>query len=70
MKTYLKNLIDEKGYDREQLLEVEGPSGLNLIPLANVEQAILAAPKHEQQGIRRMLVRIDFVNGDCLDYFR
>lgn len=70
MKTYLKNLIDEKGYDREQMLVVDGPSGENYIPLAIVEDAILGAPKHEQKGIRNVLVKIDFMNGDCLDYFR
>ena len=67
---WLKTLIDEKGYDRDQILEVEGPSGANFIPLGIVEDAINQAPAHEQRGIKNMLVRIDFRNGDCLDYFR
>ena len=70
MKTYLKNLIDEKAaLDLEMRFEVNGPSGVNSIPLANLVEAILAAPAHEQKGIRAMLVKIDFRAGRVEDYF-
>lgn len=71
MKTYLNNLISEKsGFDMETVIEAEGPSGANFMPLSILVDAILAAPAAEQKGIRNMLVRIDFRNGDVLDYFR
>lgn len=71
MKTYLNNLINEKsGIDMETIIEVDGPSGGNIIPLGCVVEAILQAPKREQDGIRTMLVKIDFVNGSVLDYFK
>lgn len=71
MKTYLDNLISEKdGFDLDTVLEAEGPSGANFIPLQCLVDTILSAPKHEQRGIRNMLVKIDFNNGDVLDYFR
>ena len=71
MKTYLNNLITEKsGIDFESTIEVEGPSGLNVMPLRILVDAILSAPKSEQNAIRTMLVKIDFVNGDVMDYFR
>jgi len=71
IKNYLNDLISEKsGIDMETLLEVEGPSGWNVMPLQCLVDAILGAPKHEQDGIRKMLVRIDFNNGSVLDYFR
>ena len=68
---WLDTLVDEKGYDRETTFDVDGPEwGLNIIPLQVVIDAIKQAPVHEQKGIKSMLVRIDFANGDCLDYFR
>ncbi len=71
MKTYLNNLITEKsGIDFETMIEVEGPSGLNVMPLQILVDAILSAPKSEQNVIRTMLVKIDFVNGNVMDYFK
>lgn len=68
--TWLDTFVDEKGIDREQVLRVDGPSGENLIPVQCLLDAMKAAPKHERDGIKAMIVRIDFRNGDVLDYFR
>jgi len=70
MKTYLKNLVEEKGIDPEMILEVEGNSGLNLMPLQIVLDAINGAPKSEQDQIRNTLVMIDFKNGDVVHFFK
>tara|TARA_R110000782_G_C14819205_1_gene413816 strand:+ start:21238 stop:21474 length:237 start_codon:yes stop_codon:yes gene_type:complete len=70
MKTYLETLVSEKGLDAEMLLEVEGKSGLNIIPLQIVIDAISEASKAEQKAIKAMLVKIDFVNGSVADYFK
>ncbi len=70
MKTYLNNLINEKsGIDMETIIEVDGPSGCNMIPLGSLVAIILQAPKSEQTAIRTMLVRIDFANGSVMNYF-
>ena len=70
MRTYLNNLITEKtALDMDMILEVEGPSGLNIMPLAVLVDAILSAPVTEQKAIRTMLVKSDFVNGKVEDYF-
>lgn len=63
-------LIAEKGYDREHRFEVQGASGTNSIPLGCVVDAMKAAPADEQAKIKDVLVKIDFANGDCLDFFR
>ena len=71
MKTYLENLISEKdGIDMETIISVNGPSGMNQIPLQCLVDTILVAPKTEQAAIRSMLVKIDFMNGDVMHYFR
>ena len=70
---WIDTLVDEKGIDREERIEVEGPSGLNSIPVACLLDAMKQAPKSEQAGIKRMIVRIDFVAPGpkpILDYFR
>jgi hypothetical protein len=68
--TWIDTFIEEKGIDCEQTLEVEGATGLNIIPVGALVDAMKQAPAHEQRGIKDMIVKIDFRNGDVLDYFR
>ncbi len=70
MKKYLKNLIDEKGIDTNLAFKVKGETGINLIPIGVVIEHILLAPIKEKRAIRDWLVKIDFVNGNVLDYFK
>lgn len=67
---WLDTFVSEKGIDPEQVLRVDGPSGSNSIPVACLIDMMKQAPAHEQRGIKDMIVRIDFRNGDVLDYFR
>lgn len=67
---WLDTFVGEKELDTERLFEIEGESGLNIIPLGVVLEHIKIAPQNEQAAIKRMIVRIDFVNGDVTDYFR
>lgn len=71
MKNWIYTLIDEKGYDLEHTFEVEGKDwGINFIPLSVVVEHILIAPKQQQKAIKNKIVQIDFMNGDCLDFFK
>ncbi|CAB5495120.1 hypothetical protein AZO1586I_626 [Bathymodiolus thermophilus thioautotrophic gill symbiont] len=70
MKKYLKNLIDEKGIDTNLAFKVKGETGINLIPIGVVIEHILLAPIKEKRAIKDWLVKIDFVNGNVLDYFK
>ena len=67
---WLDAFVEEKGIDTEMLLEVEGKSGTNIIPVAVLLDTMKATTPGEQAAIKRMIVRIDFVNGNVLDYFR
>lgn len=67
---WLDTFLSEKGIDLEQTLTVEGPSGVNYMPIECLVDAIKSAPKDEQRIIKNMIVKIDFRNGDVLDYFR
>lgn len=67
---WIDTFIKEKGIDPEQVLTVSGPSGENSIPVGCLVDAMKAAPKPEQSGIKNMIVKIDFRNGNVLDYFK
>jgi hypothetical protein len=70
MKNYLNNLITEKGLDKEMIIEVEGESGTNFIPLGVLIDFILTMPSFIKKKIRTTLVKIDFMNGDVMHYFK
>ena len=67
---WLDTLVEEKEIDVETVFNVDGKSGTNHIPLACVIDAIKQTSTQEQMKIKDMLVRIDFVNGNIIDYFR
>ena len=54
----------------EETFEIDGPSGPNLMSYAVVVETIKSAPDHERKGIKSMMVKIDFVNGDVKHYLR
>lgn len=66
---WLDTLVEEKGLDTEEVFEVDGPSGVNWIPLGVIIEHIKIAPAHEQEQIKTVLVKIDFRNGDVMHFF-
>jgi len=65
---WLDVFLYEKGIDMDETVEAEGPGGTNWIPVGSLVELMKQAPRHEQTGIKNMLVRIDFVNGNVRDY--
>ena len=71
MKNYLNNLISEKAnISMSTPIEAEGASGTNFMNVGVIVEHILIAPKSEQAAIKNVLVKIDFNNGDILDFFK
>ena len=70
MKKWLNLFLQEKGINTDYVMEVEGESGINYIPVCALVEMILNASKAEQSGIKKMLIKIDFFNGNVMDYFR
>ena len=68
---WLDTFIQEKGLDTEKVFEVNGPIwGINFIPCAVVIEHIKIASKDERDAIKTMIVKLDFVNADIMDYFK
>lgn len=66
---WIDTFIEEKGIDTEYLLTVDGLLGKNYIPVGCLIDAMKSAPKHEQQTIKNMIIKIDFANGNVIRYF-
>ncbi len=64
MRNYLTNLIEEKGRELTDTIEIEGHIGLTYQMLVDF---IATMPEYHAQ-IRQTLVRIDFQNGDVFDF--
>ena len=67
---WIDRFVSEKELDTEHVFEVEGASGLNLVPLAVVIEHVKIATKQEQAQIKNALVKIDFVNGNVMHFFK
>jgi hypothetical protein len=67
---WLDTFLSEKGIDLEAQFEVEGASGVNLMPYSVVVDGIKATTAAEQAQIKTVLVRIDFQNGDVCHFLR
>lgn len=67
---WIDTFISEKGISLSKIIEVEGDFGLNMIPVECLIEAIKAAPEQERRQIKAMIVKIDFMNGDVMDFFK
>lgn len=66
---WLDTFLEEKEIDMEEVLTVKGKAwGTNYIPVGVVVRAMKMAPKHEQDAIKTMLVKIDFANAPVRPY--
>jgi hypothetical protein len=65
---YFDRFFEEKDLPYQEW-EIEDKDGLtHFIDSEVVIEAIKNAPENEQAAIETMLTKIDFVNGDVLDY--
>lgn len=67
---WLDTFIEEKGIDLDQVIEVKTEANIHYFEVGNIIANIKATTLEEQAGIKDMIVKIDFHNGDVVDYFR
>ncbi len=67
---WLDTFIEEKGIDLEQVIEIKTETNTHYFEVGNIIDNIKATTPEEQAGIKDMIVKIDFHNGDVVDYFR
>jgi hypothetical protein len=67
---FLKTFFEEKNLVNASW-EVDGKSGMpNHFTTEVLIEQILTAPAHEQKGIEAVIRKIDFYNGNVLDYLK
>jgi hypothetical protein len=67
-ENWLTTFLSEKGIDPDENLEAEGPSGLNVMPVGALMDAMIAASPAEQAALKNMLVRLDYTNAPIRPY--
>lgn len=67
---WLDTFIQEKGIDLDYTFTIEDEGITHIFELGNVIENIKTTAKEEQNAIKDMIVKIDFYNGDVVDYFK
>ena len=62
--------VAEKGLDTEIVFEVGGDAGMNWMPLGAVVDFVKTLDAATKAKIKATIVKIDFINGDVLDFFK
>lgn len=69
-KTWLDTFIEEKNLNMEDSFEIEKDGNLNIFSYKSVYEYILISTPEEKKNIKNTIVKIDFLNGDVLHFFR
>lgn len=67
---WLDTFIREKEIDLDYTFTIENEGITHIFELGNVIENIKTTSKEEQNAIKDMIVKIDFYNGDVVDYFK
>ena len=68
--SWLDTFIEEKGIDLGQILELKTDKNTHYFEVGNIIENIKATTPEEQEEIKKMIIKIDFYNGDVVDYFK
>ena len=67
---WLDTFVEEKGIDLGRILEVKTDKNTHYFEVGNIVENIKATTPEEQEEIKNMIIKIDFYNGDVVDYFK
>ena len=67
---WLDTFIEEKGIALDDIFTIEENGKQHIFEIGNIVENIKATTPKEQAEIKDMIVRIDFHNGDVIDYFK
>ena len=67
---WIDTFIEEKGIDLQKVIEIKTEKNIHYFEIGNIVENIKATTLEEQSTIKDTIVKIDFYNGDILDYFK
>ena len=69
-KQWLDTFISEKNLPMENTFTIEKNNNLNIMTYKTIYEYMLIANDQEQKKIKDTIVKIDFLNGNVLDFFK
>lgn len=69
-KLWLDTFIKEKELPMDEVFEITKEGNLNIFSYKSIYEYILISTPTEKEKIKKTIVKIDFLNGDVLHYFR
>jgi len=69
-KQWLDTFISEKNLPMENTFTIEKNNNLNIMTYKTIYEHMLIANDQEQKKIKDTIVKIDFLNGNVLDFFK
>lgn len=66
---WIEIFIDEKGIDRERMIDIDLENSFHMIPVGSVIEQLKAESDGTQAQAKDILVKIDFRNGDVMHFF-
>ena len=67
---WLDTFIEEKGIDLNNVVEITTNTKTHFFEIGNIVEHIKTTTQEEQRAIKDMMIKIDFHNGDIIDYFK
>ena len=69
-KNWLDTFIDEKDLPMEDTFTIDKNGTMNIMSYKTIYEHMLIANDQEQEQIKNMIVKIDYMNGNILNFFQ
>ena len=69
-KNWIDTFIDEKDLPMEDTFTIDKNGTMNIMSYKTIYEHILIANDQEQEKIKNMIVKIDYMNGNILNFFQ
>lgn len=68
--TWIDRFLKEKEIDKYEMFTIERNGTKHIFEIGHIVDTMKITSKQEQNAIKDMLVKIDFLNGDVRDYIK
>ena len=69
-KNWIDTFIDEKDLPMEDTFTIDKNGTMNIMSYKTIYEHMLIANDQEQEQIKNMIVKIDYMNGNILNFFQ
>ena len=69
-KNWIDTFIDEKDLPMDDTFTIDKNGTMNIMSYKTIYEHMLIANDQEQEQIKNMIVKIDYMNGNILNFFQ